>query len=197
MTRVTGDDQNMREIFYARHGQTDWNARNLCVGQIDVPLNETGRQQAQNAAQSALARDIEVIFTSPLLRARETAHIIADHIRVDVQIVDEIKECHLGVLEGQPENDPYIFDDWIGGVTPQGAEPWELFCQRVKSGLQHCMGADKRALIVAHTGVLWAIMECAELASLGEPKHGEVISLEAVLRRRSQGGPSTTRKTQR
>lgn len=56
-----------------RHGQTDWNVKKLCVGQVDVPLNDNGMEQARLAAPVVQRLSISTIFHSPLERARVTA----------------------------------------------------------------------------------------------------------------------------
>ena len=69
---------------FIRHGQTDWNRDDRLQGSSDIPLNETGREQAHEAA--GLLRDggWEVIVSSPLMRARDTAQIIADDLNIEL-----------------------------------------------------------------------------------------------------------------
>ncbi|GAA4265222.1 histidine phosphatase family protein [Frondihabitans peucedani] len=67
-----------------RHGQTDWNLNDQLQGSSDIPLNETGREQAHQAAQLLAPYRWSAIVSSPLMRARETAQIIADQLGIEL-----------------------------------------------------------------------------------------------------------------
>ncbi|HWX74378.1 MAG TPA: histidine phosphatase family protein, partial [Solirubrobacteraceae bacterium] len=67
----------MASIYLARHGQTAYNLEGRFQGHLPVPLDETGRAQALELAERAAAHDFAVLWTSPLLRARETAAAVA------------------------------------------------------------------------------------------------------------------------
>ncbi|AMM21274.1 hypothetical protein AX769_15470 [Frondihabitans sp. PAMC 28766] len=67
-----------------RHGQTDWNLHDQLQGSSDIPLNATGREQAHAAAELLRPYDWAAIVSSPLMRARETAQIIASQIGIEL-----------------------------------------------------------------------------------------------------------------
>lgn len=67
-----------------RHGQTDWNLHDQLQGSSDIPLNDTGRGQAHAAAQLLAPYDWAAIVSSPLMRARETAEIIASQLGIEL-----------------------------------------------------------------------------------------------------------------
>ncbi|CAD5991323.1 histidine phosphatase family protein [Agreia sp. COWG] len=71
-------------IELIRHGQTDWNRDGLLQGSSDVPLNATGRAQAVETAALLADEGLTAIVSSPLMRARETASIIADALGIDL-----------------------------------------------------------------------------------------------------------------
>lgn len=83
-----------------RHGQTDWNIDLRLQGSTDIPLNENGRSQAIVAAAVMNRQDWDVIITSPLSRARDTAQIVAEQLGMNVVIVPELIERSFGVAEG-------------------------------------------------------------------------------------------------
>jgi len=83
-----------------RHGQTDWNIELRLQGSSDIPLNETGRNQAAVAGATFSREDWDVIIASPLSRARDTAQIVAQQLNMPVVIVPELVERSFGVAEG-------------------------------------------------------------------------------------------------
>ena len=89
-----------------RHGQDEDNAAGLLNGRRDTSLTELGRKQAQSAAQKLKANNIEIIYSSPLKRAYETARIVAGELGVDEIIADEhLMERDFGILTGKPISD--------------------------------------------------------------------------------------------
>lgn len=93
----------MKKTFYfVRHGETDWNSLGKIQGQTDIPLNENGRAQARALASRLAGLGIEHIYSSPLLRAKETANIINEKVGVERIVVNLlIKEVSFGDLEGK------------------------------------------------------------------------------------------------
>ena len=83
-----------------RHGQTDWNIDLRLQGSTDIPLNETGRAQAMQAAAVLNREDWDVIIASPLSRAKDTADIVAIELGMNVVVVPELIERSFGVAEG-------------------------------------------------------------------------------------------------
>lgn len=89
-------------VSLIRHGLTDWNVARRMQGRTDIPLNDFGRDQAKEAAQQlADGPAFDAIVTSPLLRARETAEIIADRLGIDtVSEAPGLIERSFGEAEG-------------------------------------------------------------------------------------------------
>ena len=83
-----------------RHGQTDWNIDLRLQGSSDIPLNDAGREQARIAGSKLSPADWDVIISSPLSRARDTAGLIGEQIGLKVVIVPALVERSFGVAEG-------------------------------------------------------------------------------------------------
>ena len=87
-------------LLLIRHGQTEWNVQGRYTGQSDIPINETGREQARRLAAKLKALPPDVIYASDLIRARETAEIIAVACDVPLSADPRLREINQGVWEG-------------------------------------------------------------------------------------------------
>lgn len=90
----------MREVILFRHGETDWNREERFQGHIDVPLNETGREQAAQLIPRLRTLGITAILSSTLGRAIETAQIVASELKVPIFQDQDLREAHLGEAQG-------------------------------------------------------------------------------------------------
>lgn len=165
-------------VLYLRHGQTDGNLQNICVGQMDMPLNAKGLVQAERAAQSSRLAEIRSIVASPLIRARQTAKAVSVATGLTVAFHDGLKEVCMGSWEGLPEDDPGMYARWIAGETPEGAESWVGFSTRVRQAVTEILQKQDGPLIVAHCAVLWAIRDSLGLPADSELGNGEYITLD-------------------
>jgi probable phosphoglycerate mutase len=87
-------------LCLVRHGETDWNADRRIQGQIDSPLNATGKAQAAAVAGALAGTCFAAIYSSDLARARATAETIAARHRMPIQLCRELRERHYGVFQG-------------------------------------------------------------------------------------------------
>lgn len=90
----------MNAFYVLRHGQTDWNVAARLQGSTDIPLNDTGRQQARKAAEVLASEGIDRIISSPLSRALETAQLVGARIGVEPETDARLLERHFGLFEG-------------------------------------------------------------------------------------------------
>jgi probable phosphoglycerate mutase len=140
-------------FWFVRHGETDWNARDLSQGRTDIPLNAVGRAQAARAAGLLADVGIASIVASPLSRARDTALAVAAVLGLPVHTDDDLREVDFGAQEGLPMGAWY--DDWIGGhFTPEGAEPFAVLRARAVGAINRALERPGPVLVVAH-GALW------------------------------------------
>ena len=144
-------------FYFLRHGVTDHNQRRVVMGQRDIPLNDLGRRQARQAAESLQGVDISRVVTSPLSRARETAEIIAEALGLDLDVVDGFKERDWGEMAGRSYRELMQAQ-----TTPAGAETTEAFSARVLSALEEVSLAAS-PLLVSHSGMCRVLRRCFAL----------------------------------
>jgi broad specificity phosphatase PhoE len=143
-------------FWFLRHGETDWNARGISQGNVDIPLNATGLAQARSAANMLRNRGIATIVSSPLSRAKVTADIVSEALGIAVQIEPDLREVAFGVQEGQPMSD--WFASWLQGTfTPEGAESFATLRQRAVGGLNRALALPPVVLVVGHGALFRAI----------------------------------------
>ncbi len=130
-------------MFYIlRHGQTDWNQQARLQGSTDIPLNDTGREQARHAAGILAGLGITRIVASPLSRALETAQIVAARIGLEPVIDARLTERNFGRFEGMTINEVkqhrLAMRDFMNPVAdidgrhyPNDAEPLPAVIDRV------------------------------------------------------------------
>jgi len=166
-------------IYLVRHGQTVWNEEGRLCGSSDVPLSDEGLAQARKLAARLKDIGIAAIYSSPLLRARQTAEAIAAHHRVEVKIEPDLREIDYGdweglkvadVLEQFPEIEKLRREEPMKFAAPNG-EPMLQFAKRVISAIQRVAAshADETICVIAHQTVNRFIL-CWILQSL-HPAH--------------------------
>ncbi|WP_296443546.1 histidine phosphatase family protein [Rhodoferax sp. UBA5149] len=104
-------------IIAIRHGETAWNVDTRIQGQLDIGLNETGRQQAKRLARALASESIQAIYASDLSRARDTARSIAHTTGQAVQTHEGLRERGFGVFQGK------TFAE-IETIWPEQAQRW-------------------------------------------------------------------------
>jgi broad specificity phosphatase PhoE len=167
----------MTNFFLVRHGETDWNRLGRIQGATDIPLNDTGRDQARATGEKMQGRKWDVIVSSPLSRALETARIIASCIGLpEPTPVQEIVERNYGEAEGMtgPELEAFYPDD-----TPvPGRETRDAVKVRVLAAMHSIAAANKgkNVIIVAHGGVIRALLQ----STTGQAFFGERITNGSV-----------------
>ena len=152
------------KIYIIRHGETDWNVTRQLQGATDIPLNEKGVALAQVTAEGLADIPFDCVFTSPLMRAKETARIIIGERQIPLIEEERIKEISFGIYEGLscskehytvPDPDFMNFfrqpDKYI---PPEGAETIDSLCERTTAFLRELAEnkdyEDKTILISTH-----------------------------------------------
>ena len=159
------------KILVTRHGQTDWNLLKKVQGHQDIELNENGRNQAEKTRDSLSNEKIDLIITSPLKRAKETAEIINRNFNVN--IIEDIRliERNLGRNSGLTKDEikklkevhqeiKYIWD-YEKNIEFNGIERMHDMGKRVYDFLYEIIQkySGKNILLVTHGGVS-VFIEC-------------------------------------
>jgi len=164
-------------FWFLRHGETDYNARGLSQGAIDIPLNETGRTQAKAAGPLLANQGILSIICSPMLRTRETAAIVNESLHLPIRYEPQIREVVFGGMEGKPLS-PW-FQGWMdGSFTPPGAESFAELTTRIEAALQQILSQPGPVLIVAHGGVFRAVRALMGITREGLTPNGQPLYCE-------------------
>ena len=149
-------------IYLLRHGQTDWNLESRFQGRMDIPMNENGMAQIRKSTDvlASMISDVDVILSSPLTRARQSAEIAADRLSYPKEniVTDPMFiERAFGEAEGQVTTAM-----WDEAVISQyaGAELRDEVCDRAEKALQRVAEtyAGKNVLIAAHGAILKAVI---------------------------------------
>jgi len=167
-------------LYIIRHGETEWNRMGKCQGHLDSSLTEAGFRQAQILADGLAEKGIEVLYSSDLGRAMQTAHIISERLGLPVNAEEHFRERHFGVIEGlsrQELQDQYP-DEWesLSSGDPDYALPGgESGKQLYKRCVNRCIElvrhhTGQRILIVAHGGVLTSLFYHALCIPLTNPR---------------------------
>ena len=152
----------MGKLILVRHGQTEMNAQSLYFGKLNPPLNDLGISQAYQAKEKLLDIDYDIIYSSPLERAKQTAEI-CNYLDKDIIYDSNLEEINFGIFEGltfkeisekYPVEVKKMKEDWKEYNYVTGESPKEMF-QRAVSFLE-TLDSTKNNLIVAH----WGIINC-------------------------------------
>lgn len=152
------------EIYVIRHGQTNWNVERRIQGHTNTLLNETGKSQALNLAKKLEKIDFDLIISSPLSRASETAKTINYSRNLPIVYNDLITERKFGDLEGKIDLSEYncnidILLNYSINYNEHDVEPLQNFFARVETFLNDCKSkySNKTILISTHGGVAQAM----------------------------------------
>lgn len=173
-------------IYFARHGESEANAAGIIAGWLDSPLTQKGVEQAEVEAAYASEHGLRfrIILSSPLMRALDTAQIIArgmDYPEEDIVILDDLREKGAGDFEGRPPR--HLYGASAEEVRAAGAESFDDFALRVQRANREIA---KRAtagitLVVAHAGY-YRMAVCVQkglppeaMIEMDKPMNGKIV----------------------
>ena len=143
-------------LYVARHGQTQWNSENKVCGRTDLPLTEVGFAQAEMLAEKAAGGKLDMIISSPMLRARQTAQPAAERFGLEILVDERLIEQDYGIYEGADRSDPgFLGNKRQFAVRYPGGESMMDVAARVYSLLEELKVrySGKNILLVCHGGV--------------------------------------------
>ncbi len=174
-------------LVLIRHGITAWNRERRFQGQIDTPLDEQGRLQAERTSRRLAGWPIDAIYTSDLLRARQTAEPIAAAHGLTVRLEPRLRERHYGRFEGQTHDeieraDSLAYRRWRARepdfALPGGGETLRTVQLRVETVLREMVRRHPGGTIVAvtHGGVLDCAFRIATGLALDAPRTHDLLN---------------------
>jgi broad specificity phosphatase PhoE len=162
----------MVKVILVRHGETDWNRREIFRGRADVELNQKGREQANALAGAVEGIQIDAVYSSPLRRAVETAEAIAEPHGITVEMERDFTDFDYGVWQGLPHEEvrrryPGLYKDWVERpytVRMEGGESLRMVRRRAMRALTAVIERHEgeAVAIVAHR-VVNKVVLCAVL----------------------------------
>ncbi len=165
-------------LILIRHGSSTWNDERRIQGQLDPPLSERGREQARRLGERLRGTTADALYSSDLLRARETAREVTAGTGLEPEFVPELREVALGEWEGLKRDEivaryPTEWERWSAGpnwdIVP-GGEGAAAFEARVGSALDRLVNKHRTGsiVIVTHGGVIQvALLRIVGRASTG------------------------------
>lgn len=170
----------MTRLLLARHGETDQNRNDVVQGKLDVDLNDTGIEQAQQLAARIEDEDVAAVYASPLKRARRTAEIVAGPHGLEPESLNELEERSYGELEGEDRETYYEALIEHGNPltwAPDGGEDMQQVANRATTAVNQIRREhpDETVVAVAHGTLIKSFLA----AALGvQPGHGHKIDLD-------------------
>lgn len=159
----------MTLICIVRHGETDWNAQGKLQGKTDISLNQNGIVQANECKNTLSSNDWDLIITSPLKRAKETAEIINTEMKAPLIEMEDFIERSFGDAEGMTESErTTAFPD----KNYSNQEDRISFSKRVIKGIEKIneLYQGKKIILVAHGAVINAILTHFSNGEIGSGK---------------------------
>lgn len=157
-----------KNIYLVRHGETDWNREQRFQGQTDVPLNQTGKDQALGLIPIMSRLKIETVFSSNLSRAVETAQIATADLNLFIQQDPRLRETNVGEAEGM------TFDNLEAKFGADGISRWRSYEER-DLDFKYPNGESKRQMMFRIREVILEIAQSTERQNIAIFAHGMVM----------------------
>jgi broad specificity phosphatase PhoE len=153
-------------LALVRHAEAAEDARGRCYGALDVCLSDEGRAQSATLAEAFRRSPVTGVVSSPAARAHETAAPVAAAHRLEVEIVEPLRELDFGQLEGRAYDeiavsDPELYERWMTAPTTvrfPGGESYADLEARVTPAVARLVERPGFVVAVTHAGVVRAVL---------------------------------------
>jgi probable phosphoglycerate mutase len=172
--------QTTTRVIAIRHGETAWNVDTRIQGQLDIPLNDTGRWQARRMAEALSHEPLQAIYASDLGRAHQTASALAEVAGLPVQADKGLRERGFGIFQGLTFKEieqrwPQESERWRKRdpeFGPEGGETLSAFYARSVATAERLAAAHpgETIALVAHGGVMDCLYRAASRIDLRAPR---------------------------
>ncbi|MGJ7483687.1 histidine phosphatase family protein [Variovorax sp. LT2P21] len=172
------------EFILIRHGETDWNRELRFQGHVDIPLNDTGHEQARRLGLRLAGEAVDQVFSSDLMRAQQTATPAAQQLALPIVTQAALREQHFGVVEGMKAEEirelhPRAWEQWLefreDHAMPEGESPLQFHARILAAfGALATAHAGQRLLVVTHGGVLDMVWRTARGLGLNGPRQSDI-----------------------
>ncbi len=161
----------MTEIILARHGETEWNLKEVFRGRANIELNETGRKQAELLADYLSGVEIEAVYSSPLKRAMDTARAIANRQKLNIEIAPGLTDLDFGEWQGVSHDEvrekyPDLYHEWVAHpqrVRIPGGESLADVRQRAMEVVKNTISCHTGTVVLVSHRVVSKVLICALL----------------------------------
>jgi len=172
------------DLILIRHGETAWNRELRFQGHADVPLNDTGHEQARRIGLRLAGETAQHLISSDLMRAQQTAAPAALQLSLPVVTSAGLREQYFGIVEGMRSDEiqtlhPRAWEEWLefreDHAMPEGETARE-FHARIIAALGTIAVAHKgqHLIVVTHGGVLDMVWRTAKGQSLSGPRQSDI-----------------------
>ncbi len=193
------------KLVLVRHGETDSNKNGIIMGHLPTPLNELGREQATVLARELRSKGIQKIYSSDLVRAKETAEIISAELNLPVTYSYNFREHTIGDLDGKGVSEVLdsldLLEEFDELMIKHNGEITRDFINRVWTGFNKAVEENRDkdcVLIVTHGGCIRSIIAkilqaseivfdslkmdncCINVVEFAEKREKEIFSVELV-----------------
>lgn len=158
----------IKNIYLIRHGETDWNRQHRFQGKTDIPLNQLGREQAEQLIPKMSLLSIDAVYASPLLRASETALIAVKDLKLTIQKDERLMETNVGDAEG------LTFEEMQAKFGDNGIERWRSYEER-DLDFSYPNGESKRQMMFRVRSAILEISQNTPGNNIAVFAHGMVM----------------------
>jgi broad specificity phosphatase PhoE len=185
----------LKTIYIVRHGETDWNKQKKLMGYVNVPLNEEGRKQAEKTAIWFKDKKIDSIYSSDLIRAFETAAIIAQYHNLPVVKTLYLRGRNFGQFAGMTKEEikkttPDLYENLMDESNlhwnANGVEPIISVKERIRTFFNKIKPTDEAILVVAHGSVIRQMLRFFSL--IKETERPETINASITIIHQIENG---------